>query len=188
MQSFAQLIYTLSGSTKTNEKQHALVEYFNHGDEKDKVWVIALFSGRRPRRTVSGTQLAVWCTALVNLPIWLFQECYHTVGDLSETIALLIPEKKGSYSPSTGGGRGEAGQSLHYYVEKFQQLEKAPEEEKKKFILQSWLELTSRERFVFNKLLSGTFRVGVSQKLMVNALARTVQLEPSIIAHRISGN
>ncbi|THU32013.1 ATP-dependent DNA ligase [Niastella caeni] len=188
MRTFAQLIYNLSGSTKTNDKLDALSTYFAHADEKDKVWVIALFSGRRPRRTVSGTQLAVWCTELVNLPIWLFQECYHTVGDLSETIALLIPEKKGPHSSPPVGGEGRKGAALHYYVEKFQQLEKAPEAEKKQFILQSWQELSSRERFVFNKLLSGTFRVGVSQKLMVNALARTVQLEPNIIAHRISGN
>jgi DNA ligase 1 len=195
MQSFAELIFRLGTSTKTNDKLNALVEYFKHGDDKDKVWVIALFSGRRPRRTVSGTQLAVWCTEMVNLPIWLFQECYHTVGDLSETIALLIPESKDSFSPSTGGGRGaprregaEGANPLHYYVEKFQQLEKATEEEKKAFILQSWQELNSRERFVFNKLLSGTFRVGVSQNLMVNALARTVKLDANVIAHRISGN
>jgi DNA ligase-1 len=195
MNLFANLLFILSASTKTNDKLNALSAYFAHADEKDKVWVIALFSGRRPRRTVSGAQLAVWCTELVHLPIWLFQECYHTVGDLSETIALLIPEKKGSYSPATGEpvppkreGWGDVAQPLHYYVEKFQQLEKATEDEKKIFILQSWMELTSRERFVFNKLLSGTFRVGVSQKLMVNALARTVQLEPNIIAHRISGN
>lgn len=187
MASFAQLIFRLGTSTKTNDKLDALSTYFTHGDEKDKVWVIALFSGRRPRRTVSGTQLAVWCTEMVNLPIWLFQECYHTVGDLSETIALLIPETKGSFSFPTGGGR-EGITPLHYYVEKFQQLEKASEEEKKAFILQSWQELSSQERFVFNKLLSGTFRVGVSQKLMVNALARTVKLDANVIAHRISGN
>jgi DNA ligase 1 len=180
MTSFASLLFSLGTSTKTNDKLQALSTYFAHADEKDKVWVIALFSGRRPRRTVSGTQLAVWCCELIDLPIWLFQECYHTVGDLSETIALLIPEKNAS---------GEAtGHPLHYYVEQFQQLEKAAEQEKKTFILQSWQELNSRERFVFNKLLSGTFRVGVSQKLMVNALAKTVQLEPSVIAHRISGN
>ena len=180
MTSFASLLFSLGTSTKTNDKLQALSTYFAHADEKDKVWVIALFSGRRPRRTVSGTQLAVWCCELIDLPIWLFQECYHTVGDLSETIALLIPEKNAS---------GEAtGHPLHYYVEQFQQLEKAAEQEKKTFILQSWQELSSRERFVFNKLLSGTFRVGVSQKLMVNALAKTVQLEPSVIAHRISGN
>jgi DNA ligase-1 len=186
MSSFSQLLFSLGTSTKTNDKLQALSTYFEHANEKDKVWVIALFSGRRPRRTVSGTQLAVWCCELVDLPIWLFQECYHTVGDLSETIALLIPEKKRSSTSPIGGGR--EGAPLHYYVEQFQQLEKATEQEKKTFILQSWLELSSQERFVFNKLLSGTFRVGVSQKLMVNALARTVQLEPSVIAHRISGN
>lgn len=189
---FASLLFTLGTSTKTNDKLQALSTYFAHADEKDKVWVIALFSGRRPRRTVSGTQLAVWCCELVDLPIWLFQECYHTVGDLSETIALLIPESSTSFPIGGGregaGGAREAHHPLHYYVEQFQQLEKATEPEKKTFILQSWLELSSRERFVFNKLLSGTFRVGVSQKLMVNALARTVQLEPSVIAHRISGN
>jgi DNA ligase-1 len=200
---FSSLLFTLGTSTKTNDKLQALSTYFAHADEKDKVWVIALFSGRRPRRAVSGTQLAIWCCELVDLPVWLFQECYHTVGDLSETIALLIPEKtaprvaEGSLDktsreaantlPTSREGRREA-YPLHYYVEQFQQLEKAAEQEKKTFILQSWQELSSRERFVFNKLLSGTFRVGVSQKLMVNALAKTVQLEPSVIAHRISGN
>jgi DNA ligase-1 len=182
MQAFAQLIYELGTSTKTNDKLEALSHYFSHANEKDKVWVIALFSGRRPRRTVSGNQLATWCTELINLPGWLFTECYHTVGDLSETIALLIPEKTATAADK------EPGKPLHYYVEQFLHLEQAGEPEKKNFILQSWLELNSRERFVFNKLLSGAFRVGVSQKLMVNALAKTVQLEASVIAHRISGN
>jgi len=209
MKEFAKLLFTLGTSTKTNDKLEALSDYFAHANAKDKVWVIALFSGRRPRRTVSGTQLATWCTELIDLPGWLFEECYHTVGDLSETIALLIPEKNNSFSSFTGSAQvsfssstfgrqrlaegdagGEQGEAkpLHYYVEKFLHLEQATEQEKKNFILQSWLELSSRERFVFNKLLSGAFRVGVSQKLMVNALAKTVQLEPSVIAHRISGN
>ena len=186
MSSFAQLLFSLGTSTKTNDKLQALADYFAKANEKDKVWVIALFSGRRPRRTVSGNQLAAWCTELINLPLWLFAECYHTVGDLSETIALLIPEKEIPFS--AGYGEAQPGKPLHYYVEKFLHLEQATEHEKKTFILQSWLELSSRERFVFNKLLSGAFRVGVSQKLMVNALAKTVQLEPNVIAHRISGN
>jgi DNA ligase 1 len=190
MNEFAQLLYTLSTSTKTNDKLEALADYFAHANEKDKVWVIALFSGRRPRRTVSGNQLAAWCTELINLPLWLFAECYHTVGDLSETIALLIPEKETSFLtlPEEANENKQSGKPLHYYVEKFLHLEQATEQQKKTFILQSWLELSSRERFVFNKLLSGAFRVGVSQKLMVNALAKTVQLEPNVIAHRISGN
>lgn len=180
MQLFAQLVQQLGMSTKTNDKLEALVNYFTHADPKDRVWVIALFSGRRPRRTVNSTQLQNWCAELIQLPLWLLEECYHTVGDLSETIALLIPEQ--TVLATT------AGKPLYFYVEKFLQLEKADEATKKDFILQSWQELTTRERFVFNKLLSSTFRVGVSQNMMVNALAKTVQLESSVIAHRISGN
>jgi DNA ligase 1 len=182
MQQFSQLVQRLGTTTKTNDKLEALGDYFQHADDKDKVWVIALFSGRRPRRTVSGTQLSEWCAGLVNLPLWLLQECYLFVGDLSETIALLIPEViRDENNPGPN-------RPLHYYVEKFQQLDQATEEEKKSFIMQSWLELSSKERFVFNKLLSSTFRVGVSQSLMVNALAKSVQLDASVIAHRISGN
>ena len=42
--------------------------------------------------------------------------------------------------------------------------------------------------FVFNKLITGNFRIGVSQKMIVNALAKTSKNSPSVIAHRISGN
>src|ERR1700746_3126727 len=132
MKSFAELIYQLSASTKTNDKLVARSYYFAHANEKDKVWVIALFSGRRPRRTVSGTQLAAWCAELIGLPDWLFAECYHTVGDLSETIALMVPELNAAPDQPPV-------KPLHYYVEKFLLLEKATEPEKKNFILQSWL-------------------------------------------------
>jgi DNA ligase-1 len=181
MKQFADLVSMLGTSTKTNDKLNALSDYFASANDKDKVWVIALFSGRRPKRTISGSLIQEWCAELVNLPLWIFGECYHTVGDLSETVALLIPDsltiKDAEPKP------------LHYFVEKFQALEKADEATKKAFMIQSWRELPSPvERFVFNKLLSGAFRIGVSQKLMVNALAKTVKLEPSVIAHRISGN
>jgi len=181
MKQFAELVGILGTSTKTNDKLDALGNYFDTADDKDKVWVIALFSGRRPKRTISGSLLQQWCAELINLPLWLFEECYHTVGDLSETIALLIP---GEITIKNSEPR-----PLYYYVEKFLSLEKSGEEEKKAFMIRSWKELSSPvERFVFNKLLSGAFRIGVSQKLMVNALAKAVKIEPSIIAHRISGN
>jgi DNA ligase-1 len=92
MKQFAELVKVIGTSTKTNDKLDALVEYFSTSGNKDKVWVIAIFSGRRPRRAVSGALLAAWCVELCNLPYWLFDECYHTVGDFGETIALLLPE------------------------------------------------------------------------------------------------
>lgn len=89
---FADLVKVLGTSTKTNDKLEALVKYFASADDKDKVWVIALFSGRKPRRAVNTTQLITWCIEVADLPGWLFGESYHTVGDLAETIALLLPE------------------------------------------------------------------------------------------------
>lgn len=179
MKTFAQLVSTLGTTTKTNEKLAALVDYFGKADDKDKVWVIAIFSGRRPRRGVSSGLLASWCTELAGLPFWLFEESYHTVGDLGETIALLLP-------PPTNEASND--KPLHYYIEKLKSLEKEPDEVKKQFTLEAWDEMSSAERFVFNKLITGGFRIGVSQTLMVNALAKTVSLESSVIAHRISGN
>jgi DNA ligase 1 len=179
MQQFADLVSKLGTSTKTNDKLHALVDYFAVANDKDKVWVIAIFSGRRPKRAVNTTQLATYAVEMINLPFWLFEESYHTVGDLAETITLLLPEKT-SKEPDT--------KPLHYYIEQLKAIEKEAEEVRKQFIIDCWMEMTYAERFVFNKLITGGFRIGVSQKLMVNALAKTVQLEPSVIAHRISGN
>lgn len=97
---------------------------------------------------------------------------------MAETIALLLPEATEQKSES----------SLSFYIEKLVSLEKQNESIKKDFITGCWRTMNKDERFVFNKLLTGNFRIGVSQKQMVNALAKTVKLEPSVIAHRISGN
>jgi DNA ligase-1 len=179
MREFAELVMKLGSSTKTNDKLEALMHYFNNADNKDKVWVIAIFSGRRPKRAVNTTQLATYCVELVNLPFWLFEESYHTVGDLAETIALLLPGNENA--PNTS-------KPLHLYIEQLRDLEKQAEEIKKQFILNAWKEMNFAERFVFNKLITGGFRIGVSQKVIENALAKTIKLDSSVIAHRISGN
>ena len=89
MKQFAALVYTIGTSTKTNEKLQALQDYFATAPEKDMVWVIAVFTGRRPKRIVNSTFLKNLCINICNIPSWLFEECYHTAGDLGETISLL---------------------------------------------------------------------------------------------------
>jgi DNA ligase-1 len=179
LQLFAQLITELNSSTKTNDKLEALSSYFFTAPGKDKVWVIALFSGRKPRRIVNSTLLQMWCCELAAIPYWLFAESYHTVGDLAETISLLLPEE----NPA-----GAEHKSLSYYLERFIEIEKQDESIRKQFILDCWQQINRNEKFVFNKLITGNFRIGVSQKMIVNALSKTISLSPSVIAHRISGN
>lgn len=179
MKQFSALVQILGTSTKTNDKLKALSTYLQEAGNSDKVWVIALFSGRRPKRVINSTRLAEWCCEMTGLPYWLFEESYHTVGDLAETIALLLPETKEENLLHEN--------NLSYYLEQLIQFEKADESIKKNFIVNCWMQMSKAERFVFNKLLTGGFRIGVSQKMMVNALAKTVKADPSIIAHRISG-
>jgi DNA ligase 1 len=167
---FAQLVTELSSSTKTNDKLQSLVDYFAIAPDSDKVWVIAIFSGRRPRRAVNSRLMREWCAEITNYPSWLFDECYHTVGDLE-----------------TNQGN-QINKSLSHYLETFISIEKQDELIRKKFILDSWNQMNRDERFVFNKLITGSFRIGVSQKTIVNSLAKTIDLSSSVIAHRISGN
>ncbi|MDQ6889684.1 MAG: ATP-dependent DNA ligase [Bacteroidota bacterium] len=179
MEVFAQLVSELSTSTKTNDKLQSLIDYFATAFDADKVWVIAIFSGRRPRRAINTRLLREWCAEITGYPSWLFDECYHTVGDLAETLALLLPETKQA---------DQINKSLSHYLETFISIEKQDESIRKKFIVDSWNQMNRDERFVFNKLITGSFRIGVSQKTIVNALAKTVNLPASVIAHRISGN
>jgi DNA ligase 1 len=176
---FAELVTTLGSSTKTTDKLDALVHYFSHADERDIVWVIALFSGRKPKRPVNTTLLASWAVEEAGLTWWLFEESYHVVGDLAETIALLLPDNDAEEKES---------KPLHYYLETLLRIEKESEEVKKDFILSSWRQMNTAEKFVFNKFFTGAFRIGVSQSTIVNALAKTTGMPASVIAHRISGN
>jgi DNA ligase-1 len=176
---FATLVSEVSSSTKTNDKLQSLVNYFAMAPGEDKVWVIAIFSGRRPRRVVNSRLMRDWCGDITGYPTWLFDECYHTVGDLAETLALLLPQKKPD---------GHTNPGLAHYLQKFIEIEKESEQVRKNFILDSWNSMSQDEKFVFNKLITGSFRIGVSQKTIVNALAKVVDLPASVIAHRISGN
>lgn len=179
MKQFAELVYSIGTSNKTNEKLQALQDYFATAPAKDIVWVIAVFTGRRPKRIVNSTFLKDLCIKISNIPSWLFDECYHTVGDLGETIALLLPEAENVNASE---------KTLSYYLEHFISILKEPDEMKKAFILDCWQHMDRNEKFVFNKLITGGFRIGVSQTIMVNALAKTKDVSPSVIAHRISGN
>ncbi|MFN8310486.1 MAG: ATP-dependent DNA ligase [Chitinophagales bacterium] len=177
MKQFAALIEALMGSTKTTDKLEALQRYFLVAENADKIWTLALFSGRRPKRTVSSRLLHLWCAEAASLPLWLFEECYHTVGDLSETIALTLPP------PQT-----ESNESLSFWISYLKALQGKTDDEKKIAILHAWNHLGKTERFVFNKLMSATFRIGVSQALVVQALASIYQVDAQVMTHRITGN
>jgi DNA ligase 1 len=177
MKNFAQLFTELDQTTKTLGKIKALVNYFAKASEQDKLWAIALLSHRRPKRTVNAGYLAQWANELSGVPEWLFHESHTVVGDLAETITLMLPD---DYEQSDF--------SLTYWIDFIKELEALEVSEKKEKILWAWSRLNETERFVFNKLLTGSFRIGVSQQLMVKALSKYANVKENIVAHRLMGN
>ena len=91
MKRFAALYARVDETTKTTVKTAALADYFREAEEADKLWTIALFTGRRPKRTVTATRLREWAAEVAGLPDWLFEDSYSVVGDLAETISLVLP-------------------------------------------------------------------------------------------------
>jgi len=177
MKQFAVLFNSIDQSTKTNSKIKALSEYFEVAEEQDKLWTIALFSGRRPKRAVTTTRLREWGAEAAGIPLWLFEECYPVVGDLAETITLVLP-------PNTTTDN----RSLSQWINDLRDIYKADEPTKKAFVLGAWARLGGTERFIFNKLITGGMRVGVSQKLMTRALAQATTRDEAELAHRLMGN
>lgn len=176
MKRFTELIRQLEMSNKTNDKIAALVDYFTEADDLDKPYVIAMFTGKKPKRPVSTALIRQWAVELSAIPEWLFAESYHSVGDLSETIALVLPEAQHKTS-----------RKLHEWIKDLSALNGKTEEEKKEFIVNAWNSLETPERFIFNKLISGNFRIGVSNKMLVNALAKQSDLESNKVMHSIMG-
>ncbi|SDW99152.1 DNA ligase-1 [Aequorivita viscosa] len=177
MKDFAQLIKKLDSTNKTNEKVSALTAYFQNADDKDKLWTIAILSHRRPKRPVNTTLLRLWATEISGIPLWLFEESYHIVGDLAETIALILPTSE-----------THSEKSLSQFVSEIIELRTLTEAEKKQYLHDNWLALNYFERFVFNKILTGSFRIGVSQKLMTRALAKATDIDEDILAYKLMGN
>ena len=94
MRDFAETLQKIEMTNKTNAKIEALVSFFQSAGDLDKLWAIALFTGKRPSRPVKTTLLREWCIELANIPEWLFLESYSATGDLRETVALVLPPLK----------------------------------------------------------------------------------------------
>jgi DNA ligase-1 len=174
---FADLFTRLDQTTKTTVKVAALADYFRDAPEDDRLWTVALLSGRRPRRTVTATDLREWAAERAGLPLWLFEEAYPVVGDLAETIALVLPPPSAS-----------SDLPLAHWITEIRGLARLEPPRRKAAILAAWDALDVTERFVFNKLITGGFRMGVSQKLMTRALAEATSIPEPDLAHRLMGD
>lgn len=178
MKRFARLYSAIDETNRTNEKVDAMVEYFREADPADAAWAVYFLSGGRPKRLIAVRRLAEWAMAEAGIPDWLFEESYHSVGDLAETMSLLLPDAESTTD-----------EPLHVMIEqRLLPLAKQPEDAQCEAVVRIWRDLGGVERFVWNKLITGAFRVGVSQQLVTRALSRASGVDEGVIAHRLSGH
>jgi DNA ligase 1 len=176
MKEFARLIEILDQTNKTNAKVEALADYFRVASGEDRIWALAILLGRRARRTIRLNLLWEWTQEAAGLPGWLMNESYHVAGDLAETIALLLPR-----SQSTSA------KPLSYYMQLITGFDTLGETEKRQIITSEWDSMSYYERFVFIKLITGGFRIGVSQNLVVKALSSLLGIDANLVTHRLMG-
>src|SRR5690606_21200880 len=177
MKHFSDLISAIEITNKTNAKIDASVDYLKIAFDKDKLWLITLFTGKRPPRPVKTALMRQWCMEITGHPEWLFLESYSNVGDLAETIALMLPEPT-----------HQMDKSLDEWMNDLKKLTSKSDSEKKEFVLNAWSGLQMQERFIFNKLIGGSFRIGVSKKTLVNALSKYSGIDANKLMHSIIGN
>ncbi len=169
---FKELYYAIDQTQSTNEKVEILQSYFRNAESAEAAWTLFILMGGRLKRTISSRNLIGWALEYLQLPGWLFAECYASVGDTAETISLLIPhqESKGSL----------------YIAQIMEQqilpLANASEEEKQALVLSFWQKQDRESCFIFNKLLTGALRVGVSRQLTLRALSQALEVPQEKLA------
>lgn len=177
MKRFSRLFSELDATTSTNGKVEALTRYFTEAPAPDAAWAVYFLSGGKPRQVVKTGALVGLACQVAQIEYWLFDECYQVVGDLAETIALVLPRES---EPSDVG--------LAEWVEqRLLPLRGLPEPEVAARVASYWRELDTQGRFLLLKLVGGGFRVGVSKLLVQRALAAHSGIDAKRIAQRMMG-
>ncbi len=177
MKAFAELYARLDETTSTNAKRDALLDYFSQSDADDAAWAVYFLSGGRPRQLVPSRVLRDIAVRTSGLPEWLFEESYQAVGDLAETFSLLLPESSHS-----------SDQGLAWWVEQaLLPLRGLPPETLAERLPPLWAQLDRQSLMVCLKLITGSFRVGVSKLLVTRALAQLADIDSKRVAQRLVG-
>ena len=177
VQRFAQLFQALDASTATGDKVAALVRYFGNAPAADAAWAVYFLAGGKPRQVLPTALLRQAACAIAGVDDWLFEECYQAVGDLAETIALILP---------AGTQTSDAGLAV-WIEQRLLPLRGLAQAEQLERITAAWQELDAAGRFLLVKLIGGGFRVGVSKLLVQRALAEVSGLDAKVLAQRLVG-
>ena len=177
MKAFAELYRRLESSTGTSDKRAALAGYFRAAPAADAAWALWFLAGNKLARIANATELRDWIAERARLPAWLVESSYHHVGDLAEAATLLLEDPP----PTLRVER-----ALRSWVEDvLWPVAGAAPAQRRAAVMDAWAELAGHERLLFNKLITGALRVGVSTRLVQQALSDISGVEVARIAQRM---
>ncbi len=179
---FSQLFEELDSNNSINQKVNSLTKYFKSNSKLNNIWTIYLLIGKRNKRFISGKSLREYYADIYKIPLWLIETCYAKVGDSAEVISLLLKDKLLEKDIKEDI-------SLDKLINKIlPNLSKLDENQKKSYLKLLWEETTKDNQLIFNKILTGTFRIGVSKGLVTKAISNMIGIDESIILHRLMGD
>ena len=179
---FSKLFEELDSNNSINKKINSLTKYFKSSSNLNNILTIYLLIGKRNKRFISGKSLREYYADIYKMPIWLIETCYSKVGDSAEVISLLLQDNllKKDIKEDI---------SLDQLLNKIlPNLSKLEEPQKKSQIKLLWEKTTNDNQLIFNKILTGSFRIGVSKGLVTKAISNMVGIDESIILHRLMGD
>lgn len=188
MKRFALLYRELDATTSTNEKVAAMARYFREAPAENAVWALSLLTSSRRKRTITSRTLLDDYQSISGMPGWLLEDCRAHVGDSGETVALLVAELLDGGPHIAGEEALPADIPLHRWITGIiAELGRLPDDRRRARLVQIWRSLPTEDIFVFHKVLTGGFRVGVSRKLVVRALSQASGVPQPAIFHRLMG-
>jgi DNA ligase-1 len=180
MKRFAELYRALDSSTGTSDKRAAMAAYFREAPAEDAAWALWFLSGNKLARIANAAELRNWVAERARIPSWLVEASYDHVGDLAETATLLLDDPP----PSLRVER-----SLSSWVEDvLWPVAGAAPALRRAAVTGAWAELVEDERLLFNKLITGALRVGVSKRLVQQVLSDISGVDIALIAQRMLGS
>jgi DNA ligase-1 len=176
---FARLFDEIDQTTSTNAKVSAMTRYFAAAPPADAAWAVFFLTGRRLKRLVPSASIRDWTLSATGLQPWILDECYSVVGDGAETAALILDQVPREHTEDL-----PLAQWVEERIVPLRQMDAAAQQAR---VTSWWRSLDRLQRFILLKLLTGELRVGVSQTLVVRALAQAAGLPATSIAARLMG-
>lgn len=174
MKEFSQLMDALLLARFERDKQKIWKDFIQDNSENESFvgLVTSLLKNECPKRIISSKNLKALAMEKVGVPHWLLDESKQFVGDMSETISLIL-------APLQTENTIEV--PLIEIVEGMKAMHLSEVQEVSEWVVSHWGNMGSREIQLFNKLVTGSFRSPFNPSIFSNAEIHLQTIELKLV-------